>query len=446
MPLRNLLVLISFLVGSLICYGRAPRNRFVPMIDRAMQLVDEYYVEEVPQRQLFENAMKGLAAGLDEYSSYFVPESFRQVKEDLDQEFGGVGIKVEFDEESKQLQVLSPLVGTPAYQKGIRAGDLILRIDGIPTKGMALDESVKLMRGRPGDSVQMDILHAGEQEPVTLDVMRKKIHVESVLGDTRRVDGSWIFRVQEEPRVAYIRLINFGHQSTKELQAALQLPEGEDPYQALVLDLRDNAGGLLVRAVEICDLFIGKGRIVSTRMRNNVVINTFDATRSTEISEKIPMVVMTNRFSASASEIVAACLQDNNRALVVGERTWGKGTVQNIFKFEAGKSAFKLTTASYWRPNGTNIHRRKDSTEDAVWGVSPSPGYDLKLTDDEFKVAMTNRRERDVVHTYIDQEGQVQDSRNGKENTASVPGDELSRDPQLKKAIEYLRQKVGSKE
>ncbi|MFP6621202.1 MAG: S41 family peptidase, partial [Pirellulaceae bacterium] len=337
MPLRNLLVLISFLVGSLICYGRAPRNRFVPMIDRAMQLVDEYYVEEVPQRQLFENAMKGLAAGLDEYSSYFVPESFRQVKEDLDQEFGGVGIKVEFDEESKQLQVLSPLVGTPAYQKGIRAGDLILRIDGISTKGMALDESVKLMRGRPGDSVQMEILHAGEQEPVTLDVMRKKIHVESVLGDTRRLDGSWIFRVQEEPRIAYIRLINFGQQSTKELQAALQLPEGEDPYQALVLDLRDNAGGLLVRAVEICDLFIGQGRIVSTRTRNNVVVNTFDATRSTEISEKIPMVVMTNRFSASASEIVAACLQDNNRALVVGERTWGKGTVQNIFKFEGGK-------------------------------------------------------------------------------------------------------------
>jgi len=276
--------------------------------------------------------------------------------------------------------------------------------------------------------------------------MRKKIHVESVLGDTRRVDGSWIFRVQEEPRVAYIRLINFGQQSTRELQAALKVPDGEDPYQALVLDLRDNAGGLLVRAVEICDLFMGKGRIVSTRTRNNVVINTFDATRSTEISEKIPMVVMTNRFSASASEIVAACLQDNERAVVVGERTWGKGTVQNIFKFEAGKSAFKLTTASYWRPNGTNIHRRKDSTEDAVWGVSPSPGYDLKLTDDEFKVVMTNRRERDVVHTYIDQEGKVQDSREGTEIAESIPGEELSRDPQLKKAIEYLRRRVNSKD
>jgi len=445
MPLRNLLVLISFLAGSLICYGRTPHNRFSPMLDRAMQLVDQYYVEEVPQRELFENAMKGLASGLDEYSSYFVPESFRKIEEDLDQEFGGVGIKVEFDEESKQLQVLSPLIGTPAYQAGIRAGDLIVKIDGFPTKGMPLDESVKLMRGKPGDTVEMEILHAGEQEPVMLNVMRKKIHVESVLGDTRRADGSWVFRVQEEPRIAYIRLINFGQQSTKELQAALQVTAGEDQYQALVLDLRDNAGGLLVRAVEICDLFIEKGRIVSTRKRNDVVINAFDATRSTEISEKIPMVVMTNRFSASASEIVAACLQDHERALVVGERTWGKGTVQNIFKFEAGKSAFKLTTASYWRPNGTNIHRRKDSTEDSVWGVSPSPGYELKLTDDEFKVVTRKRRERDVVYTYIDREGKVQDLRSGKEAPGSASGDELLRDPQLKKAIEYLRQAVDSK-
>ena len=444
MPLRNLLILISFLVCSLVCYGKAPHNRYLPMIDRAMQLVGQYYVDDVSERQLFENAMKGMVSGLDQYSSYFVPESFRQVEENLDQQFGGVGIKVELDPEVKRLRVLSPLVGTPAYEKGIRAGDLILEIDGTSTTGMTLDESVKLMRGKPGDPVQLTILHSNESEPIELQVMRKKIHVQSVLGDTRKPDGSWIFRVEEEPRIAYIRLITFGEQSTKELEEALEVPAGEAPYEALIVDLRDNAGGLLVRAVEICDLFLPSGRIVSTRTRGNVVINEFEAKQRTAIGPKIPMVILTNRFSASASEILAACLQDHERAVVVGERTWGKGTVQNIFKFESGKSALKLTTASYWRPNGTNIHRLRDSTEDDDWGVRPSPGFEVKLTDEQFKEILEGRRKRDIVHTYIDQDGKTRDVSEPVELPITGSVEELARDSQLKKAVDYLRQQLSS--
>ena len=445
MPLRNLLILISFLVCSLVCYGKAPHNRYLPMIDRAMQLVGQYYVDDVSERQLFENAMKGMVSGLDQYSSYFVPESFRQVEENLDQQFGGVGIKVELDPEVKRLRVLSPLVGTPAYEKGIRAGDLILKIDGTSTTGMTLDESVKLMRGKPGDPVQLTILHSDESEPIELQVMRKKIHVQSVLGDTRKPDGSWVFRVEEEPRVAYIRLITFGEQSTKELEAALETSADEVPYEALIVDLRDNAGGLLVRAVEICYLFLSSGRIVSTRTRGNLVINTFEAKRRVAIPQKIPMVILTNRFSASASEILAACLQDHERAVVVGERTWGKGTVQNIFKFESGKSALKLTTASYWRPNGTNIHRLKDLTEDDDWGVRPSPGFEVKLTDEQFKEILEGRRKRDIVHTYIDQDGKTREVSDSSELSLPENAEELMRDSQLKKAVNYLRQQMPSK-
>ena len=450
MPLRNLLVLFSFSVCSFVCYGTAPHNRFSPMIDRAMQLVEKYYVEDVSQRELFENAMQGMVSGLDQYSSYFVPESFRQVEENLDQQFGGVGIKVELDPKAKRLKVLSPLVGTPAYEKGIRAGDLILGIDGISTEGMTLEASVRLMRGKPGDPIRLKILHTGESEPIELSMIREKIHIDSVLGDTREADGSWNFRAEEDPRIVYIRLITFGQQSTKELRAALQHEAKKAPYDAVILDLRDNAGGLLLRAVEICDLFIEKGRIVSTRTRNNVVVNRIDAKEKMVIRRKIPIVILTNRFSASASEIVAACLQDHDRAVVVGERTWGKGTVQNIFEFEAGKSALKLTTASYWRPNGTNIHRHKDSTEDSDWGVRPSVGFEVKLTDEEFKSVQDRRRERDVVHTYIDQDGKTRHSSRGKGATlADLPetGNEEDpfRDPQRKKAIEYLRKKIKSR-
>ncbi|HCK42706.1 MAG TPA: S41 family peptidase [Planctomycetaceae bacterium] len=444
MPLRNLLILISFSVCSLICYGKAPRNRYLPMIDRAMQLVRQEYLDDVTERELFENAMKGMVSGLDQYSSYFVPESFRQVEENLDQQFGGVGIKVELDQETKRLRVLSPMVGTPAYEKGIRAGDLILNIDGNSTTGMSLDEAVKLMRGKPGDPVQLTILHSDEDEPIELQVMRQKIHIQSVLGDSRNKDGSWVFRVEEDSRIAYIRLITFGEQSTKELEAALLTPEGETPYEALIIDLRDNGGGLLVRAVEICDLFIPSGRIVSTRIRGNVVINEFEAKRRTAIGPKIPMVVLTNRMSASASEILAACLQDHKRAVVVGERTWGKGTVQNIFKFESGKSALKLTTASYWRPNGTNIHRLKDSTESDDWGVRPSPGFEVKLTDEQFKEILEARRKRDIVHSYIDEDGQTRDSSDSNELPLAGSTEELARDIQLKKAVDYLRQQLQS--
>lgn len=442
MPLRNLLILISFSACSLICYGKASHNRYLPMIDRAMQLVGQYYVDDVTERELFENAMKGMVSGLDQYSSYFVPESFRQVEENLDQQFGGVGIKVELDQETKRLRVLSPLVGTPAYEKGIRAGDLILKIDGNVTTGMSLDAAVKLMRGKPGDPVQLTILHSDEDDPIELQVMRKKIHVQSVLGDTRNKDGSWVFRVEEEPRIAYIRLTTFGEQSTKELEAALVTPKGERPYEALIIDLRDNAGGLLVRAVEICDMFLSTGRIVSTRSRGNVVIDTFEAQQRTAVGLKIPMVVLTNRFSASASEILAACLQDHERAVVVGERTWGKGTVQNIFKFESGKSALKLTTASYWRPNGTNIHRRKNSTDSDDWGVRPSPGFEVKLTDEQFKEILEARRKRDIVHTYIDQDGHTRDSSDSNELPQAGSAEELARDIQLKKAVDYLRQQL----
>ena len=156
------------------------------------------------------------------------------------------------------------------------------------------------------------------------------------------------------------------------------------------------------------------------------------------------MVILTNRFSASASEIVAACLQDHDRATVLGERTWGKGTVQNIFKFESGKSALKLTTASYWRPNGTNIHRLRDSTEDDDWGVRPSPGFEVKLTDQQFKEILEGRRNRDIVHTYIDQDGKTHAASDPFELPLTGNAEELARDSQLKKAVDYLRQQLPS--
>ena len=465
MPLRNLTIIMFAALLSMACYVRASRNRYVSTLTDAMNIISADYVDDVEQRKLFEGAMDGMVGQLDPYSGYSPPEEYQQFQEQMDQGFVGIGVFVELDPVSKRLTIMSPLVGSPAFKAGIKSGDVIMAIDGIDTSGMTLKESTGHIKGRTGTTVNLSIQHVGEASPVEIPVERAEIPIESVYGDVRGEDGKWVFHLLEQPNIGYIRVHNFGERSAGEMQAALEsYSEDGQGVEALILDMRGNAGGLLNAAIDICDQFLDDGVIVSTKGRNNEVRSRTEATKGLKISPDIPMVVMVDKFSASASEIVAACLQDNQRAVVVGQRSWGKGTVQNIIKLEGGKSALRLTVARYSRPSGKNIHKDANAKDTDDWGVSPNPGLAVNLTSEEFETWVKARRLRDIM-SYTGQTSKDEKTKEAKkpesgENNpgaaigpptppadeplpkANRPGPASYNDPQLRKAIDYLQERL----
>ena len=354
--------------------------------------VERNYVKDISRRELYEAAIRGLVSKLDQHSNYIPPDEIESFEGTVENEFGGVGIQV--SRESGRLLVISPLVGTPAYRAGIQAGDWITAIDGTTTRDISLDDAVKRMKGPVGTSVRVTVIHARDGRTETLTLRREVVRVETVLGDRRNPDDSWNFFLDEQRKIGYIRITAFGRHTTNEMRKAVKSLVDQG-LRGLVIDLRFNPGGLLSSAVEISDMFVAEGRIVSTAGRNVAEQVVFAKKEGTY--EGFPMAVLVNRFSASASEIVSACLQDHGRAIVVGERTWGKGSVQNIIELEGGRSALKLTTAGYQRPNGRNINRFEGATEEDEWGVSPNEGYAIRLPDEELRQLIETRRERDIL-------------------------------------------------
>jgi carboxyl-terminal processing protease len=454
-PQRNLIVIFLAAIISLVCHQKAPDSRYVRTLSHAMGLIEGLYVEDVQSRALFEDAMQGMVGGLDQYSAFIGSKSFQQFQESLGQEFGGIGIMVEGPPRTERLTVLTPVFNTPAYHAGMQSGDVILEVDGVDTEGMTLEDAVNLMRGPRGKEVELVVQSRGATEPHTLRLKRDIIPIESVLGDKHEPDGSWNYVLEENPNLGYIRVTSFGEHTAADLAKALKQC---GDIQGLILDLRGNAGGLLNSAVETCDMFISQGEIVSTRGRGGVVRQRFEAKPKVLLPADVPMVVLINRGSASASEIVAACLKDHGRATVIGQRSWGKGTVQNIIELEGGRSALKLTTASYWRPNGHNIHRLKDAKEEDEWGVRPEEGFDVPISDDDLRLLSQHRRQRDVVPGKLDGPRpeasdamppvEPQAGQGGETDTDAADGQgkeeslEPLDDPQLRKAIELLESKI----
>jgi carboxyl-terminal processing protease len=363
----------------------------------AIDQVERNYISEVNRRELIESAIRGVLGKLDPYSSYIGRDELDRFRTSVESEFGGIGIQIANDD--GQLQIISPIFGTPAYRAGLSAGDRIVEIDGKNTDGLTLDESIEKLKGAAGTSVSLGIVHGGSDKKQIVTLKREKIHVDTVLGADRRPEGTWEFLLDPKQRIGYVRLVAFSRDTAAELRRVLDELKSQN-MRALVVDLRFDPGGLLSAAIEVADLFVSSGRIVSTKGRATSE-RVWDAHREGTF-EGFPMVVLVNRYSASASEIVAACLQDHHRAVVIGERTWGKGSVQNVIDLEEGRSALKLTTAGYRRPNGKNIHRFPDAKESDEWGVLPDAGHEIKLGDDEMRALMRSRRQRDIVHSSAD--------------------------------------------
>ncbi|MFZ5832890.1 MAG: S41 family peptidase [Planctomycetota bacterium] len=386
----------------------APSDDYYELYKVLVDTVDQVernYVKEVDRRQLIEAAIEGVLSKLDPYSAYVPPEEFDRFRSGVESEFGGIGIQVSVD--AGQLKIVSPLVGTPGYRAGLLAGDRIVEIDGEDMDGVTIDAAVRRLKGPEGTKVTLTVVHPGRTSPEKITVTRERIHVETVLGDRRKADDLWDFMLDPQSKIGYLRVSAFSRETPAEMRHALEELRKHE-MKALILDLRSNPGGLLSAAIDVCDLFVASGRIVSTEGRN-APERVWNAHRAGTF-EGFPMVVLVNRFSASASEIVAACLQDHDRAVVMGERTWGKGSVQNVIELEDGRSALKLTTAAYRRPNGKNIHRFEDAKETDEWGVHPTPGYELKLTDEEMIALVENRRERDIVRPRDEAPGAARSS------------------------------------
>ena len=377
--------------------------------------VDRNYVKDVDRRKLLEAALRGMIKELDPYSSYIPPEELARFNQQVEQQFGGIGIQVQPDPRTRRILVISPLPDTPAYKAGVRAGDIVTEVEGYDTENMPLSRAVELMKGPPGETVSIKVRHMSATEDEEISMERAIINVKSVLGDKWGENGSWDFLVDDEQKIGYVRLTQFGRKSAEELAVAIDTLQKQG-MKGLVLDLRFNPGGLLSQAVKISDLFVESGTIVSTEGKNTKK-RTFEATKSGTLPD-FPMAVLINRFSASASEILSACLQDHKRAVVIGERSWGKGSVQNVIELEAGASALKLTTAGYLRPSGKNIHRFPDSKVTDEWGVHPDD--EVKFTRKELEDYDKYRRARDVL-------------------SETAPPESDFKDRQFEKALERVR-------
>lgn len=311
----------------------------IQALARVFEQIKRTYVDSIDDQTLLRDAMRGMLAGLDPHSAYLDEDAFRNLQEMTEGEFGGIGIEV--GQEEGRLTVISPIDDTPAAEAGLEPRDRIVEIDGESTEGMSLEEAVTLMRGEPGTEIDLTLLREGSEAPIEVTLERANIRAESVSARTLA------------PGYGYLRISQFQSDTGSEAAEALETLASERALEGLVLDLRNNPGGLLEAAVEVSDLFLQEGLVVSTRGRLADSSARFEAREETLLPD-VPVVVMINGGSASAAEIVAGALQDHRRAVVLGTESFGKGSVQSVIPL-GDETAIKLTTALYYTPGGRSI-------------------------------------------------------------------------------------------
>ena len=352
----------------------------------AYEQIDLSYVNDVDRRDLVEAAVQGMATHLDPYSSYIAPRNVRQFDRYIDQEFGGIGIHV--NASSDKLEIISVLPGSPAFRGGLKTGDEIVEVDGKSMKGLTQAALTERLTGPSGRPVELGIVRADSATTEQVTVVREIIQIPTVVGLQRNADHTWNYLLDDVNKFACLRITHFTKNTPEDLRQTMETLV-ESGVKGIMLDLRSNPGGLLTAAIEITDMFLESGTIVSVKGRT-VPERSWQA-RQGMTFPNIPVAVLVNRYSASASEVLSAALQDNNRAIIVGERTFGKGSVQTVLRLESGKSLLKLTTANYYRPSGLNIHRTDDMRPEDDWGVKPSEGHEHRMSKEEWQNWMTAR-------------------------------------------------------
>lgn len=365
---------------------------FDPLIDvREMVLEDHVGTPDVAAMQ--EAAIAGMLETLDDPYTTWIPP---RMQRDFDKQMSGayVGIGAEIDLEQDRLRIVSPLEGSPALAAGVQAGDVVMSIDGTDTLGLSTDECIDLLLGEEGDPVTI-VVRRGDDEEKTIEIIRRRIETRSVKG-LRRQGEAWDHITDAERGIGYVKLTQFTQRSIEELRTVLEDLD-DAGVRGMILDLRFNGGGTLEGAIDVADLFLDRGVIVSVRDRDGDG-RSWTADDDEEDWE-LPMVVLVNDASASASEIVAGALQSHGRAKILGERTYGKGSVQEVRILPQDRGTLKLTTARYYLPDGRNLDRHPEAT---TWGVDPDPGYVIDLDAEAYSKMIESRRRLEPIAAGTD--------------------------------------------
>jgi carboxyl-terminal processing protease len=391
------------------------RNTYknLKIFTEVLDMVEKNYVEPVEGEKLMQGAINGMMKSLDPHSSFMTAEMYKELEVETRGSFGGIGIEITILKDV--LTVVSPIEGTPAYKAGIKAGDQIIRIEGQSTKDILITEAVKKLRGPKDTPVTITIFREGMDKPKDVVITRSVIQIKSVR-----------FRIYDE-HIGYLRIAAFQERTGEDVKKAVRDLEAKArPLRGIVIDLRNNPGGLLNQSVEVSDVFLKKGVIVSTRGRSKGMESKAIA-RNDNDEPTCPIVVLVNEGSASAAEIVAGALQDNGRAVILGTQTFGKGSVQTVIPLENG-AAVKLTTARYYTPNGRSIQAEGITPDIVVKLARPA---EEKETADDLLI-----RERDL-QGHIKSPAENSDSKTAE--TTKREMSDLVRDNQLKNAIDILK-------
>ena len=342
-------------------YGNTDEKLYkkIDLFGEVLDKIKKEYVDDVDQSEMLDSAINGALQSLDPYSSYMGPELFKEIETDTKGEFGGLGIEVGM--EAGVIKVISPIDDTPASKAGIKAGDYIVQIDGQQVQGKSLVEAVKMMRGPVGSKIKLTIRRKGEKKAIEKNIIREIIQIKSVEAKILKKN------------IAYLRLKSFNSNSSRQLIKEINNFETKDKPVSYILDLRNNPGGLLTQAINVTDFFLDDGEILSTKGRRTIENRRFFAKKGDRVKGK-PLIVLINRGSASASEIVAGALQDHKRAIVLGENTYGKGSVQSVIPLSDG-GGIRLTVSKYYLPSGKSISE-----------VGVAPDIKIEESGEEFSI------------------------------------------------------------
>ena len=358
---KKLFTIIIFFIFLSQGVGSSENNIYkkIDLFGEVLDKINKEYVDEINQSESMDSAINGLLQSLDPYSAYMSPEVFNEMQTETSGEFGGLGIEVTM--ESGVVKVISPIDDTPASRAGIKAGDYIVKINGTQVQGKSLSEAVDLMRGQVGSSIELTVRRRGEKKALTFSIVREVIQIQSVKADLL------------EKSIGYIRLTSFNENSGKQIKREIDILEKNKDVKSYILDLRNNPGGLLSQAIKISDYFLDNGEIVSTKSRKKSENRKWFAQKG-DLTNGKTLIVLINYGSASASEIVAGALKDHKRAILIGENSFGKGSVQSIIPLK-NNGAIRLTIAKYYLPSGKSI---------SEVGVSP----DIEVTEegDNFRI------------------------------------------------------------
>ena len=355
----NALIIFKFLTLNVVNSGENNIYQKIDLFGEVLEKINKEYVDEINQSDSMDSAINGLLQSLDPYSAYMSPEIFNEMQTETSGEFGGLGIEVGM--ESGVVKVISPIDDTPASKAGIKAGDFIIKIDDTQVQGKSLSEAVDLMRGPVGSSINLTIRRVGQKKALKFNIVREIIEIKSVRAELLKKD------------IGYIRLTSFNENSSEQISNQIKKFEDNQNVTSYILDLRNNPGGLLSQAIRVSDFFLNNGEIVSTKGRKTSENRRWFAKKGDLIDGKT-LLVLINYGSASASEIVAGALKDHKRAILIGENSYGKGSVQSIIPLK-NKGAIRLTVAKYYLPSGKSISE-----------VGVSPDIEINEGSDEFRI------------------------------------------------------------